>query len=166
MVREWGEDTGQAPVRDGNLHALRRYISRECFHHSSLPSFHSIIPVMDREITDDDLLKDRNLVKRKTTTSYLTTSSRRSGRLRGLVGSALDLRSLLPEFEFHVWFRLITFHYRSAHLVYHVHKRTLPPQQIVTTTKTTIVLTGRDRSETTVSEWKIGKIIPEGGADE
>jgi len=51
--------------------------------------------------------------------------------LRVLVGSALDHRSLPPEFEsrgrhiwrvFHLWLRFITFGGRSAHLAYHVHK--------------------------------------------
>jgi len=53
------------------------------------------------------------------------------GRLRGLTGSALDYRSLPPEFEsrrghiwrlFHLWLRFITFGGGSAHLAYHVHK--------------------------------------------
>jgi len=46
-----------------------------------------------------------------------------------LVGSALDHRSLPPEFDsrrghiwFHLWFRLITFRDCSAHLAYLVHK--------------------------------------------
>ena len=48
-----------------------------------------------------------------------------------LVGSALDHRSLPPEFEsrrghiwrvFHLWLRFITFGGHSAHLAYHVHK--------------------------------------------
>ena len=53
------------------------------------------------------------------------------GRLRGLVGSVLDHRSLPPEFEsrrghirkvFHLRLRFITFGGRSAHLAYRVHK--------------------------------------------
>jgi len=53
------------------------------------------------------------------------------GRLRGLVGSALDHRSLPPEFEsrrghiwrvVHLWLRFITFGGRSGHLAYRVHK--------------------------------------------
>jgi len=53
------------------------------------------------------------------------------GRLRGLADSALDQRSLPPEFEsrhwhiwmlFLLWLRLITSGGRSAHLAYHVHK--------------------------------------------
>ena len=53
------------------------------------------------------------------------------GRLRGLIGSALDHRSLPAEFEsrrghickvFHLSLRLITFGGRSAHLAYQVHK--------------------------------------------
>ena len=51
--------------------------------------------------------------------------------LRDLVGSALDHRSLPPEFEsrrghtwrvFHLLLRFITFGGRLAHLAYHVHK--------------------------------------------
>jgi len=51
--------------------------------------------------------------------------------LRGLIGSALDHRSLPPEFEsrvghiwrvFHLSLRFFTVGGRSAHLVYHVHK--------------------------------------------
>ena len=54
-----------------------------------------------------------------------------AGRLRGLVGSALDHRSLPSEFEsrrghswrvFHLWLRFITLGRRSAHLGCHVHK--------------------------------------------
>ena len=57
--------------------------------------------------------------------------NRSNPRLRGLVGSALDHRSLPPEFEswrrriwrvFHLWLRFINFGGRSAHLPYHVHK--------------------------------------------
>ena len=53
-------------------------------------------------------------------------------RLRGLVGSALDYISLLPEFEswrghtwrvFQLWLRFIIFAGRSTYLAYHVHKR-------------------------------------------
>ena len=53
------------------------------------------------------------------------------GRLRGLVGSTLDHRSLPPELEswrghiwraFHLWLRFITFGGRSAHLAYDVYK--------------------------------------------
>ena len=52
-------------------------------------------------------------------------------RLRGLIGSALDHRSLPPEFEsrrghiwmvFHLWLRFVTFGGRSAHLAYHLRK--------------------------------------------
>ena len=52
-------------------------------------------------------------------------------RVRGLTGSALDHRSLPPEFEprcghiwrlFHLWGHFITFGDRSVHLTYHVHK--------------------------------------------
>ena len=52
-------------------------------------------------------------------------------RFCGLVGSALDHRSLPAEFEFrrghiwrvfHLWLRFITFGGCSAHLGYHVHK--------------------------------------------
>ena len=51
--------------------------------------------------------------------------------LRGIIVSALDHRSLSPEFEslrgniwrvFHLWLRFITFGSRSAHLAYNVHK--------------------------------------------
>jgi len=54
-----------------------------------------------------------------------------SGCLVSQIGSALDHRSLPPEFEswcrhiwrgFHHWLRFITLAGRSAHLAYHVHK--------------------------------------------
>jgi len=53
------------------------------------------------------------------------------GRLRGLTGSALDHRSLPPEFEprrghiwrvFHLRLRFVTFRGSSGHLAYYVHK--------------------------------------------
>ena len=53
------------------------------------------------------------------------------GCLRGLVGSTLDHRLQLPEFESrrghiwsvcHLWLHFITFGGHSAHLAYHVHK--------------------------------------------
>ena len=65
------------------------------------------------------------------TTDYTLGNHGRMGRLRGPVGSALDHRSLPPEFEsrrgqiwrvFHLSLRFITFGGRSAHLAYHVHK--------------------------------------------
>ena len=52
--------------------------------------------------------------------------------LRGLTGSALDHRSLPPEFDsqhghiwrvFHLWLRFITFRGHSAHLPYHVQQK-------------------------------------------
>ena len=55
----------------------------------------------------------------------------KEGPLCGLVSSALNHRSLPPEFEswrghiwrvFPIWLRFITFRGRSAHLAYHVHK--------------------------------------------
>ena len=62
---------------------------------------------------------------------YFHAVLRLVGRLRCLVGSALDHISLPPEFEprlghnwrmFHLWLRFITFEDRFAHLAYLVHK--------------------------------------------
>ena len=62
----------------------------------------------------------------------INVSSLWKGRLRGLVGSALDHRSLPSEFEYrrghiwmvlHLWLCFITFGGLSAHLAYDVHKR-------------------------------------------
>ena len=66
-----------------------------------------------------------------------------TGRLCGLVGITYDYRSLPPEFEFwhghiwrvfHLWFHLITFGGRSAHLAYHVHKSGHKTSIIITIT--------------------------------
>ena len=73
-----------------------------------------------------------------------------TGRLGGLIGSALDHGSLQSEFEsrrghilrvFHLWLRFITFGGRSAHLAYRVHKSGRKTPIIIVTLITNLYLT-------------------------
>jgi len=89
-----------------------------------------------------------NNTNSSSSSSSSSSNSNSLWRLRGLIGSALDHRSLPLPFEsrvhiwrmFHLWLRFTTFGARSTHLAYHVYTKVAAKHKSSVTTIVVVVV--------------------------